>query len=277
MTTPLVVTADDFGLTDATNLAVLRAHRQGIVTSTSVLAVAPAAAAGLALLDDAPDLAVGVHLALVGEDPPLSPAGAIPTLVDRRGRLASSWRVLLLRLAAGRVDPDDVRRELRAQVELVGAERPLAHLDAHQHVHLWPSVAAVVVELAQAHGIPTVRVPRPSDPGSRRGRALVRLADRLAATVDDAGLARTARFRGLEEAGRWDLAGLRRALADLATHPGSVELNCHPGALEDPARSRYRWRYGWGAELEALCHPALRADVARLGLHLARTDAVGHR
>ncbi|HEX7094516.1 MAG TPA: ChbG/HpnK family deacetylase, partial [Acidimicrobiales bacterium] len=83
----LIVNADDYGLTAAVSAGILRAHRNGIVTSTSVLALAPGFRQSAAWLLDEPSLGVGAHLALVGEDPPLLSAREIPTLVDRRGRL----------------------------------------------------------------------------------------------------------------------------------------------------------------------------------------------
>lgn len=271
MAVTLIVTADDYGLTDASSRAILDAHRRGVVTATSVLAVAPGIERRLAWLDDAPDLAVGVHLALVGEDPPLLGAREVPTLVDRRGRFAPSWRALLPRLVMGRVDPNDVLRELEAQVERVGSGRRLTHLDAHQHLHLWPSVGRVVVALALANDISAVRVPRPSGVGPR-ALPLAALARKLDRRVVAAGLTRSDRFRGIDEAGDWDLARLRNALSELASGPGSAELNCHPGAALDPERARYRWGYRWGTELDALVAPELRADVVRLGVRLTRPD-----
>ena len=112
----LIVNADDYGLTEGVSQAILEAAERGIVTSTSVLAVAPAfEAAAPALASSA--LGVGAHLALVGEDPPLLSAQEVPTLVDRSGAFSRSWRQLLPKVAAGRVDLADVRRELTAQVE----------------------------------------------------------------------------------------------------------------------------------------------------------------
>ena len=95
MTRLLIVNADDYGLTAGVCRAIVRAHQDGIVTSTSALALGPAFAAHSALLDDAPELGVGVHLAVVGEDPPLLPASDIPSLVDRQGRLSLSWKRIL--------------------------------------------------------------------------------------------------------------------------------------------------------------------------------------
>ena len=73
----LIVNADDFGLTDGVCRAIVRAHREGIVTSTSALAVGPAFHRCASMLDDVPELGVGVHLAAVGEDPPLLSAREI--------------------------------------------------------------------------------------------------------------------------------------------------------------------------------------------------------
>ncbi|MDP9418579.1 MAG: ChbG/HpnK family deacetylase, partial [Actinomycetota bacterium] len=77
----LIVNADDYGLTAGVSRGILRAHREGIVTSTSVLAVAPGFATTVGWLGESPQLDVGAHLAAVGEDPPLLSAAEIPTLV----------------------------------------------------------------------------------------------------------------------------------------------------------------------------------------------------
>jgi predicted glycoside hydrolase/deacetylase ChbG (UPF0249 family) len=270
--TPLVLTADDYGLTDATSRAIVELGRRGAVTATSVLAVAPGIERRLGWLDDAPSLSVGVHLAIVGEDPPLLSASEVPTLVDRRGRFASSWRVLLPRLAARRIDPADVRRELAAQIDLVAARAAPTHLDSHQHVHLWPSVAAVVRDLAVERSIPAVRVPRPTQVRGR-GRGLERLADGLEQRARAAGLATTERFRGLDEAGSWSVASLVRTIEDLGRGTGSVELNAHPGATVDPDRERFAWGYAWGQELEALDDPAVRRALDRSGFELTGRPA----
>ncbi|HEY9349365.1 MAG TPA: ChbG/HpnK family deacetylase, partial [Acidothermales bacterium] len=106
----LVVNADDFGLTDGVSRAVVRGHREGVVTSTSILAVARSFDLAVSLVRDAPTLGLGAHLALVGEDPPLLSAREVPSLVDRTGTFPLSWRTVVRRLALRRVDPDDVRR-----------------------------------------------------------------------------------------------------------------------------------------------------------------------
>ncbi|MCU1497011.1 MAG: YdjC family protein [Acidimicrobiales bacterium] len=262
----LVVVADDFGLSAGTSRAIIEAHRSGIVTATSVLANAPATRVSLPWLAEAPTLEVGLHGALVGEDPPICGAAEIPTLVDRRGRLARSWRALVPRLAAGRVDPGDVQRELAAQLAVVTSTgATVTHLNLHQHLQLWPSVRPVAVALADAAGIAYVRTP-----GSRRrgplGRGVNRLAVGLADELAAAGRTTNDGFLGLDEAGAWSADRLAQALA---TVPGTVvELNAHPGEAADPDLGRYRWGYRWPEELAGLAHPATRAAVTDAGFRL---------
>jgi predicted glycoside hydrolase/deacetylase ChbG (UPF0249 family) len=265
----LIVNADDFGLTAGISNGILQAHREGIVTSTSVLAVGPAFERTAPLLRALPGLGVGVHLAAVGEDPPLLGAREIPTLLDRRGRLPRSWRQFTARALAGKVDPDDLRREFAAQFEQVhGIGIPITHLDTHQHLHLWPIVREVVLELAGTQGIAAVRVPYGSG-----GRVIALGTDRLAIALerraDEIGIEYPEASRGLDPSGRLDGAALARALDRLSAtgHP-TLELWAHPGERRDPERVRYRWGYRWGDELAVLTGPAARYVVARQGFTL---------
>ena len=266
----LIVNADDYGLTERISAGILRGHREGIVTSTSVLAIGPAWPKVARWLEDHPALGVGVHLAAVGEDPPLLSAAEIPTLVDRRGHLHESYKGLIARMALGRVDPADVQREFRAQLEAVlDLGVPIGHLDAHQHLHLWPPVGRVVLDLARQFSIPAVRVPH------YRGLvplalAVTVLARRLAARAQRMGLRYPHDGTRIEVAGRLDHERLGAMLTRLADHGApSAELTVHPGEPDDPDRARYRWGYQWPDELDALTTPEAREMVARLGFRLA--------
>src|SRR5262245_39333828 len=125
----LIVNADDFGLTDGVNRAVVDGHRNGIVTSTTLMANGSAFESAVEIALHELRLGVGVHLNLV-EGRPIAPPNSIGTLVDRMGRLAHRPASLAARVATGRVSLDDVERELRAQIErvLVTGLRP-THLD----------------------------------------------------------------------------------------------------------------------------------------------------
>lgn len=274
----LIVNADDYGLTEGVARAILDAHRDGIVTSTSVLALAPAFATTARWLADAPALGTGAHLAVVGEDPPLLSAAEIPTLVDKRGRLHLSWRQFLPRAAAGRIDPDDLRREFAAQFERIeDAGVVIDHLDTHQNLHLWPLVRRVVMELGDRRGVKVIRVTR-STARSPVGVVVSRLARDLERRCDQAGWTYAAASTGLDEAGNLDQRGMIAALRRLAaTGAASAELASHPGEASDPDLARYRWDYQWGDELAALRSPEVRAEVDALGFRLGTFDDLAGR
>jgi chitin disaccharide deacetylase len=265
----LIVNADDYGLTEGISLGILRAHREGIVTSTSVLAIGPAYPKVAPLLAGHPDLGVGVHLAAVGEDPPLLSRAEVPTLFDTRGRLFETWRPFLLRCLAARVDPEDLTREFTAQLLLVQELGiPLTHLDAHQHLHLWPSICRVVLDLARRFEIPAVRVPR-LRAATVTGAGVTVLGRLLARRAAQAGLRYPTDAVGIECAGKLDPAVLGRVLRRLAAHGAeTVELTVHPGEAEDPDRLRYQWGYRWDRELESLIGQEAQRAVTDQGFTL---------
>src|SRR4029079_6807551 len=153
----LIVNADDFGLSEAVNRAVIEAHEHGIVTSTSIMAGGSAFEHAAALATRTPTLDVGVHLTLTEQQPV---AESVPSLVGADGQFAPHATDFAKRWLRGTIALADVRTELDAQIRRVRAHgvRP-THLDGHQHVHVLPGIARVVAELAREHGIRAVRVP----------------------------------------------------------------------------------------------------------------------
>ena len=133
----LVINADDFGQSSAVNEGILKAHRDGIVTSTSLMVRWPAAAEAVAAAAEFPALSIGLHLDL-GE-----------------WRYAGGeWRALYQV-----VDSDTealVHQEIQSQLEqfrsLVGHDP--THLDSHQHVHRREPVQSLLRSAGDALGIP---------------------------------------------------------------------------------------------------------------------------
>ncbi len=267
----LVVNADDLGLTRGINAGIRRAHLDGVVGSTSLLSVAREFDDAVAMLHATPSLDAGVHLALVGEDPPVLTAAEVPTLVDRRGGFPLSYRTFLARACAGRVDPDDVRRELGAQLQrALAAGVRVTHLDSHQHVHLWPMVAAVVCDLAVEHAVPLVRLPRAHGRGPV-GLGVNLLTRRLSVRLRAARLV-TCDYAGLDEAGAMDEQALIRAIRVLAARRGGTarpaEINVHPG-LPDADCDRFDWGYRWAEEVDAACAPRVRETIGAYGYRVS--------
>ena len=262
----LIVSGDDLGLHPGINAGVLRCHREGIVTSTSLCPSGVAFEDAVARLRAAPDLDVGVHLTLVGESPTL-PAGRLPTLAPQ-GRLPSHFTTLFLRLALGRVREAELEDELTAQVARArdAGLRP-SHLDSHQHVHLHPALLPIVLRVAHRFGIGAMRAsPRLESPRSLRSALLTLASRRGARRLRETEVRTPDALVGLAETGRLDEARLQAIVRALPE--GTSELVCHPGADDGAIGSAYGWGFGWDAEAVALTSPAVRATLRREGVRL---------
>jgi hopanoid biosynthesis associated protein HpnK len=262
----LIVSGDDLGLHPGINAGVVRAHREGIVTSASLCPSGAAFEDAVAALRAAPDLDVGVHLTLVGEAPLLPPA-ALPTLAPE-GRLPPHFSALFLRLMLGRIRMREVEEEMAAQVaRAADAGVRVSHLDSHQHVHLHPALLPAVLRIAGRFGIGAVRAAARSVSGPGLRPALIGLASRLGGRRRRAAGVRTPDFLvGIAETGRLDEARLRAVLAALPD--GTSELVCHPGAGDGAIASSYGWGFRWDEEAAALTGPAVRETLQREGIQL---------
>lgn len=242
----LVVTADDFGLTAGVNQGILEAHRRGIVTSTSLMVNAPAAAEAARLARECPTLSIGLHFVLTFGRPigPLDEVRALVTPESVFPRLDSGVQ--------GMAPPSAIRAELKAQIECFADELggPPAHLDGHHHVHALAPVLEVIMEAARELRVP-VRAPTAA------------VARRLAAAGVPSTGAFIDRFYG---EGKIDFASLLEILERL--EDGQSELMCHP-AREDPALAAISsyWRER-PMELGTLTAPEARRAIERLGIEL---------
>lgn len=273
----LIVNADDFGISEAVNHGIAEAHDRGIVTSTSLMATGDAFEHAVALARGRPRLAVGVHLVLT-EHRPLLGAAVVPTLVGPSGTFLPHLKQLLGPLLRRRVALAEVRSELEAQIRRVrDAGVAIGHLDGHQHVHVVPGVARVVVELAAAYGISAVRYPAERLHGYmlRDPRSLRRLAEQAALHAFCAAsplkrLRRSDDFVGFYFGGRLTEPNLRTVLAGLPRE-GTVELMCHPGG--EGMRPAGDWQYAWAAERDALTSRQIRDFVSARGVQLVAKRA----
>ena len=114
----LIVNADDLGWTEGVSRGIAEAHRNGIVTSASLLANGAAFEAGVELARTMPALGVGVHLNL-SDGEPVAPRELVTSLLNERGELEGRPESLLLRLARRSVSLEEVEREWDAQIQKV--------------------------------------------------------------------------------------------------------------------------------------------------------------
>jgi hopanoid biosynthesis associated protein HpnK len=269
----LVVTADDLGLSLAVNTAVARAHRDGIVTSASLMVTGDAVDHAVALARALPSLAVGLHLALADARPAL-PAREIPHLVGADGRLLHDPSRAGLRWAASGAARRELRREIAAQFERFAATGlRMSHVDGHHHLHVHPAAFPLVAELAERAGAHGIRLPceglRALGDAPRRSAAAEALVlDAVARPWRTAlrrrGLAFASEVHGIVRSGGMDEAYLLRLLRRIAGP--SAEIFVHPSIAPTEAAGARGANRG---DLAAVVSPAVRAAVAARGHALA--------
>jgi len=256
----LVVNADDFGFTRDVNQGIVQAHREGILTATTLMATGAAFDDAARLGRDNPSLDIGVHLVLVG-DPPFP----------------STVLELVRAMVLGRINIYD---ELRVQVRRIldSGVQP-THLDTHKHTHLLPAVLDAVARLSEEFSIPWVRRPfdfpvTPARPGvshTKRviSKSLGALRGRFARVLAQHGCRSTDHFAGFQITGTYGAADLARLIRSLPE--GSTEFMCHPGICGEELRgARTRLKESREQELRALTSPEVRAALAESGVELVR-------
>jgi predicted glycoside hydrolase/deacetylase ChbG (UPF0249 family) len=150
----ILVSVDDFGLSEAITTNILDAVDHGVVTSVSIIANGTEFEHAMGEYRERRGLYLAVHLNLM-EGRPLCPADQLPDLVDEQGYFRHSFQSLyLLHLLADNARRGElckqVRAELRAQLERVASYvEPQCGLrvDSHLHVHMIPFVFDVLMQL----------------------------------------------------------------------------------------------------------------------------------
>ena len=269
----LIVNADDFGHTKGVSEGILRAYREGIVTSTSVMINKPAAADGLRLaLGVASDLGFGLHLTLTSGRPVLA-AESIPDLVQASG---SFHRPEELMMALAGIDLSQVERELRAQVELFIqiAGRAPDHLDSHHHItYKSPVLLSVMLQLAQELDMPIRNPFQRNDDQAEAAmgekQAVIRSEDMLRRSqvlMPDC-------FLEHFYAKQATLGNLLNMLFDLPD--GVCELMCHPAIVDDALRDSSTYSERRADELAVLVHPSVRDLIEAGGIELVSFGSLG--
>jgi len=163
----LIVNADDLGLTGGVNRAIFQAHRDGIVTSATLMANALAFDEAVAAILASPEyrarkLSIGCHVVLI-DGLPLSPPEQIRTLLAG-GSGSPKFRKKLWKFALaavlGGVSSEEVELEATAQIrKLQNAGIEVSHVDCHKHTHMFPKVLEGVLRAMEATGVKAVRNP----------------------------------------------------------------------------------------------------------------------
>ncbi|HWR55108.1 MAG TPA: ChbG/HpnK family deacetylase [Negativicutes bacterium] len=254
----LIINADDFGLHEEINKGIIDGHRNGCITSTTLIAGGAAFTHAVELAKQCPDLSVGVHLTLVGTKPVAR--GDVHSLICGRKFFPGYYKFVQAYLL-GRIDKKHIAYELGCQMQkIAGSGIKISHIDSHQHLHILPGLADVIVALAADFKVDKIRIPQ--EPlfsfkvGSNRpdriaARSLLTLcAFSARRNFGRRGLRSPAHFFGILAGGTMGLKELHAIISDLPE--GTAEIMVHPGANNTLLRRAYPWDYHWEEELRAL-------------------------
>ena len=264
----LIVNADDFGQSPSVNEAVVRAHREGILTTASLMVNEPGCAEAVNLAKENPRLGVGLHLTLLLGRSALPP-DRIPGLVNARGEFSNTPVAVGMNYFFRRSLREQLRAEIHAQFEKFHATGlNLDHVNGHLHLHLHPVIFKILMEDADKLGIRRLRLTREPfwmDVPLARGNRLYRashaaiyfcLSWNAQAALRRKSMVHPQRVFGLLQTSRVTEDYLLKLLPILPA--GDSELYSHP--------SLDKFRH----EFDALVSARVKDLVRRLGIELIR-------
>jgi hopanoid biosynthesis associated protein HpnK len=262
----LIVTADDFGISREVNEAVENAHLNGILTATSLMVGEPFADDAVKRAKKLPKLAVGLHLAL-SRAFPSAPLDQIPDMIGPDGLFRSDlvdagFRFFFL---------PKVRRQLKIEITaqfdaFAATGLSLDHVNAHNHLHLHPTVLSLMLEIGKSYGMRSIRLPRDDNAKGLGAVFLKPWLKLMQARLDRNRIQHNDVLLGLDETGFLDTKTLIYLIEGLSDQ--TAELMCHPATGPwkgmDPLASEFRH----DREYEALIDASTIAAINDLNVSL---------
>lgn len=152
----IIINADDFGYSDHTVDWTIRCFEAGVLSSATIMVAAAATKKAVAFANKNKQFSFGLHLCLTDEMPVCDPSD-IPSLITPLG-LFWPTRVFMIRSLMGMVKQEDLKTEIRAQVNrLSELGVPMSHLDGHGHMHRLPNVLRAIISLKDELGLKCIR------------------------------------------------------------------------------------------------------------------------
>lgn len=275
----MIVTADDFGLSSPVNEAIAKTHEKGILTTTSLMVSAPAAAEAITLAQSLPDLKVGLHIVLSNGKATL-PASSISTLVNKNGDFSSSQVCSGINMFFRAKMKAQLEKEIRAQFEVFKATGlTLDHVNAHNHMHLHPTVFDLIIKVGEDYGLTAIRIPNEPPLGAimeNRKEKLLRylrwlffkpFVSRMKKQCEENNIKFNDTIYGLNDSGHMNIDVLIRIIPHITE--GTTEIYMHPATGRwddiDPAADDYEFE----AEYKALIHPKIKRAIDKFDIELS--------
>ena len=240
---------------------------------------APAADDAVKRAKSLPDLKVGLHLVLSNGKSTL-PAYDVSTLVDEGGNFSSNQLCSGLKMFFNTEAKYQLEKEIRAQFEAFKATGlALDHVNAHNHMHVHPTVFNLILTIGSEFGVSAIRIPNEEPLDSiieNNKEKLKRYAhwlflkpfiSSMKKKCDVRNINYNDRIYGLHDSGHMNIEKLIRILPHIEN--GVTEIYAHP-AIErwddiDPAAADYEFE----AEYKALIHARTKRTVDKFDIELS--------
>ena len=158
MSKKFILNADDFGMSEAHNRAVLEGYQGGLLKSVSLVANGEAYDEAVTkVLSSCPDMGVGVHLNIMEGN---SLCQELTELTDANGKFNLSYGSMILKAynTKDKAFLEQIETEFRAQIEKVQKSGiQITHIDSHVHTHAIPPIFDIAAKLAKEYGIKQIR------------------------------------------------------------------------------------------------------------------------
>lgn len=282
----LIVTGDDFGLSPQVNKAIIKAFKDGILTSASLAVSGQAFQQAVELARANPGLSVGLHVVLV-QGRSVLPYQKIPHLVDQKGNFPNSPLLAGLRYFFSSRILKEIRSEVRAQMErFLDTGLSMAFINGHLNIHVHPRVFWIILELAEGLGIKNFRLPREELLSSLRigrGRLLPKLFHSVTfnllsrycrRVLEQRGFLFTDRVYGLLQSGDMNAEYFTSLIKNMR---GVNEAYFHPCLM--PCQEYFRWMpdYHPVEELELLTSKEIKEFVRANFIELTNYSVLKER
>ena len=154
-----IFNADDFGISRGVNAAIVKAHKEGILNSASLMINQKYAKEAINFAKEMPELEMGLHINITNEYP-ASDKNKIPLLVDEYGKFKNGFvKLLFLSLTHPKELNQQIETEIRAQIiKYMKTGLELSHLDSHRHIHMIPIIFKIVRKLQKEFEVPRLRI-----------------------------------------------------------------------------------------------------------------------
>lgn len=231
----LVINADDFGMNEGVNKAVVNCFRAGACTSATVMANMPG-------FEEACSLAfqhgfqehVGMHLVLNEGSPLTTEIRKEKLFCTAEGGFCLSRESPIFSLTGKQKSA--LAAEIRGQIGRCRKQGiPVSHIDSHHHVHTEWGIGAVLIPIAREERIPFIRIARNLKKKREIARGIYKFI--YNANLERAGMRATRYFGSVEEylffldAGR-DAAGTTEIMVHPKYAGGDMKLSRSMGMEE---------------------------------------------